>query len=135
MGMPIFFKSNAWFRSTNKKMMDVMANHGSKIRRYMEKYGQDNVEEFIDVVHSIENLLDPSVLFHSPQLDANKEKFEQMAIQENSNEEDDGRSQTLRSFMNSEKRRQAKDQLELFLKMKMKIHLSSLMKNGKGLET
>src|SRR5690606_35607870 len=36
-----FFKNNAWFSSTNGKMIDVMANHGMKIRRYMERFGQD----------------------------------------------------------------------------------------------
>ena len=46
-------------------MMDVMANHGTKIRRYMEKFGQDKVEAFIDSVLSLENLLDTNVLFAS----------------------------------------------------------------------
>ena len=53
-----FFKNNAWFSNTNRKMMDVMANHGTKIRRYMERYGADTVETFIDKVLSLENLLD-----------------------------------------------------------------------------
>ena len=52
-----FFKNNAWFASTNRKMMDVMANHGTKIRRYMEKYGVERVENFIDTVLSFENLI------------------------------------------------------------------------------
>ncbi len=50
-----FFKNNAWFSNTNRKMMDVMANHGTKIRRYMERYGTDAVETFIDKVLSLEN--------------------------------------------------------------------------------
>ena len=53
-----FFKNNCWFKPTDKNMMDVMANHGSKIRRYMEKYGTTKVEKFIDMVLSLENLLD-----------------------------------------------------------------------------
>ena len=53
-----FFKNNAWFSNTNRKMMDVMANHGAKIRRYMDRYGQDAVESFIDKVLSLENLID-----------------------------------------------------------------------------
>ena len=38
-----FFKNNYWFSGTNRKMMDVMANNGTKIRRYMNRYGQDRV--------------------------------------------------------------------------------------------
>jgi stage V sporulation protein R len=49
-----FFKNNLWFASTDRSMMDVMANHGTKIRRYMEKYGQDTVEAFVDRVLSLE---------------------------------------------------------------------------------
>ena len=29
-------------------MMDEMANHGNRIRRYMERFGEDEVEDFID---------------------------------------------------------------------------------------
>ncbi|MBS1251859.1 MAG: hypothetical protein MAG451_00893 [Anaerolineales bacterium] len=54
-----FFKNNLWFAHTNRKMMDEMANHGTRIRRYMDKYGADDVEDFIDVCLSIENLIDP----------------------------------------------------------------------------
>ncbi|MBM4386299.1 MAG: SpoVR family protein [Deltaproteobacteria bacterium] len=57
-----FFKNNAWFEPSNRKMMDELANHGARIRRYMEQYGIDRVENFIDACLSIENLID----FHSP---------------------------------------------------------------------
>lgn len=53
-----FFKNNIWFQPTNRKMMDQMANHGVKIRRFMEKYGHNKVEAFIDVCLSLENLID-----------------------------------------------------------------------------
>ncbi len=43
-----FFKNNYWFSKTNRKMMDEMANHGTRIRRYMDEVGVDEVEEFID---------------------------------------------------------------------------------------
>lgn len=96
-----FFKNNAWFASTDKKMMDVMANHGTKIRRYMERYGQDTVEIFIDKVLSLENLLDVNVLFETPEINSNKARFEQMQIDEKDMEFNDERSQSLRSFMRS----------------------------------
>ena len=53
-----FFKNNLWFSKTSRKMMDVMANHGSRIRRYMDRYGVEPVEDFIDRVISIDNLID-----------------------------------------------------------------------------
>ena len=39
-------------------MMDETANHGSRIRSYMERYGEDTVEGFIDSCLSLENLID-----------------------------------------------------------------------------
>lgn len=56
-----FFKNNQWFSATSRKMMDGMANHGTIIRRYAEKYGYELVENFLDVCLSIDELID----FHS----------------------------------------------------------------------
>ncbi|MEI6092475.1 MAG: SpoVR family protein [bacterium] len=53
-----FFKCNMYFSGTNRKMMDEMANHSTKIRNYMDKHGIGVVEDFIDVCLSIENLID-----------------------------------------------------------------------------
>ena len=53
-----FFKNNAYFAHTNRKMMDEMANHGVRIRRYAEKHGEDEVETFIDRCMSIDDLID-----------------------------------------------------------------------------
>jgi len=58
-----FFKNNAYFTNTNRKMVDEMANHGGRVQRYAAKYGLDAVENFIDVCYAIENLIDPTVLF------------------------------------------------------------------------
>ena len=57
-----FFKNNYWFSQTNRKMMDEMANHGNRIRRYMDRFGVEEVEKFIDACLSIEDLID----IHSP---------------------------------------------------------------------
>ncbi len=57
-----FFKNNYWFSQTNRKMMDEMANHGNRIRRYMDRFGVEEVETFIDACLSIEDLID----IHSP---------------------------------------------------------------------
>jgi stage V sporulation protein R len=53
-----FFKNNQWFSHTNRKMMDEVANHGTRIRRYYEKYGRERVEDFIDCCLSLEQLID-----------------------------------------------------------------------------
>jgi stage V sporulation protein R len=53
-----FFKNNAYFAHTSRKMMDEMANHGMRIRRYVEKYGEDEVEAFMDRCMSIDDLID-----------------------------------------------------------------------------
>lgn len=58
-----FFKNNFWFSKTNRKMIDEMANHGSKIASYMEKYGIEEVEGFIDTCLSIDNLIDANKPF------------------------------------------------------------------------
>jgi stage V sporulation protein R len=58
-----FFKNNYWFSKTNRKMLDTMANHAVKIRNFMDDYGQDVVENFIDCCLSIENLIDPHLPF------------------------------------------------------------------------
>jgi stage V sporulation protein R len=53
-----FFKNNGYFAHTNRKMMDEMANHKTKVKKYIDRYGLENVEGFIDVVLSLENLID-----------------------------------------------------------------------------
>ncbi len=58
-----FFKNNTWFQHTNRRMMDEMANHATRIRRYIDRYGFDEVESFLDVCLSIEDLIDPHSMF------------------------------------------------------------------------
>jgi stage V sporulation protein R len=57
-----FFKNNQWFAHTSRKMMDEMANHGTRVRRMMDAVGVEAVENFIDVCLSVEDLID----VHSP---------------------------------------------------------------------
>ena len=79
-----FFKNNFCFRSTdldtggrttdpvkraknydpNRRWIDKMANHGSRIRRHVARQGINKVEEFIDNCLSLENLIDPHSPFH-----------------------------------------------------------------------
>lgn len=53
-----FFKNNAWFAHTNRKMLDQMANHAARVNRYIDRYGYETVEKFIDACLSIEDLID-----------------------------------------------------------------------------
>jgi stage V sporulation protein R len=59
-----FFKNNAWFARTNRRMLDEMANHAARVNRYCDRYGADNVELFIDACLSLEDLIDP----HAPHI-------------------------------------------------------------------
>ena len=58
-----FFKNNIWFSKSNRKMMDSMANHATKIRKYIDKHGLDEVEGFIDICLSIDDLIDHHSVF------------------------------------------------------------------------
>jgi stage V sporulation protein R len=55
-----FFKHNFMFAHSNRKMLDEMANHSNRIRRYMERFGVDAVEQLLDRCLSIDNLIDYS---------------------------------------------------------------------------
>jgi len=78
-----FFKNNYWFSKTNRKMLDQMANHSTRVRRYMDKYGVDRVEDFIDSCLSIENLIDPYLPFQ-----AEKKKEENHSTDSNGQEDE-----------------------------------------------
>jgi stage V sporulation protein R len=58
-----FFKNNKWFSQTHRKMMDEMGNHAVRIRRYIDVFGVDVVEDFVDKCLSIENLVDAYSVF------------------------------------------------------------------------
>src|SRR5690606_25194197 len=85
-----FFKNNAWFSKTNRKMLDKMANHAVRIREFMDRYGQDRVEEFIDHCLAIENLIDPYLPFHPEKRSEEGEKKEN---------DSSGKIRTDRSYM------------------------------------
>ncbi len=61
-----FFKNNIWFSKTNRKMMDDMANHATRIRRYIDRHGYEVVEKFIDSCLSLENLIDRHNVLNGP---------------------------------------------------------------------
>jgi stage V sporulation protein R len=54
-----FFKNNYYFSKTNRKMIDGMANHATRVRRHIERLGLEKIETFIDSCLCLENLIDP----------------------------------------------------------------------------
>jgi len=71
-----FFKNNLFFEHTSRKMMDQMANHKTRIKKYIDKYGLEVVEDFIDVCLSIENLIDT----HGPYIQRSRKEIEGWGI-------------------------------------------------------
>jgi stage V sporulation protein R len=53
-----FFKNNLWFSKTNRRMIDQMANHATRVRHHIDRHGVEIVEDFIDACLSLENLID-----------------------------------------------------------------------------
>src|SRR4029078_12742611 len=54
-----FFKNNYFFSKTNRRMIDGMANHATRVRRHIERLGIEKGERFIDWCLCPENLIDP----------------------------------------------------------------------------
>lgn len=74
-----FFKNNFAFAHTNRKMMDEMANHATRVRRWIDRIGIEKVEDFIDRCLSLENLIDyhaPYIKRGAPQLPAGESEQE-----------------------------------------------------------
>lgn len=98
-----FFKNNIWFSNTDRDMVNVMANNASKIKRYMDKYGQDKVEDFIDTVLSLDNLICPREMFENLEIKRHrKDTLEDIEKQIKDDNRDDFFSPSLKSFMKKE---------------------------------
>jgi len=89
-----FFKNNSWFAPTNRRMLDQMANHATKVRKLMDRHGSAEVERFIDRVLSLDNLIDP-YLPHIQRMRAVSEEELEAAEQDGSV----GKLRTERSYM------------------------------------
>jgi stage V sporulation protein R len=64
-----FFKNNLWFSKTNRRMVDAMANHATRVRHHIDRHGVEVVEDFIDACLSLENLID----YHAPFVERRRE--------------------------------------------------------------
>jgi stage V sporulation protein R len=73
-----FFKHNAYFSHTNRRMVDDAAMHARRMAEYEFTYGRKVVEEFLDAVLSIEEHIDPNFLIKKPHREVgNKEEKRQ----------------------------------------------------------
>jgi len=62
-----FFQNNVWFSRTDRKMMNTMANHATRVERHINRHGFETVERFLDACLSIEHLIDPYSVFSPPE--------------------------------------------------------------------
>src|SRR6185437_10073724 len=69
-----FFKNNYFFSKTNRRMIDGMANHATRVRRHMERLGIEKVETYIDACLCLENLIDPMSPFITRKAPPEREK-------------------------------------------------------------
>lgn len=68
-----FFKHNAYFSRTNRRMVDTASAHANRIYDYEFQYGRKVVEDFLDAVLSVEEHIDPD-LFIKRETEAPEEK-------------------------------------------------------------
>lgn len=87
-----FFHHNRWFSKTNRDMIKVMEQHAQHIERYMEKYGVERVESFIDKVLSVQYNIDPHAPFIKRRWGATsqKKKPKRPVLEDEAQGEDEG---------------------------------------------
>ncbi|GER88548.1 stage V sporulation protein R [Dictyobacter vulcani] len=57
-----FFKNNAYFQHTSRRMIDKASVHAERIAKYEFDHGKDEVEHFLDAVLSIQEHIDYNLL-------------------------------------------------------------------------
>src|SRR3954471_5076931 len=55
-----FFKHNAYFSRTNRRMVETVSAHAGRMSEYEFRYGRKAVERLLDAVLSIEEHIDPN---------------------------------------------------------------------------
>jgi stage V sporulation protein R len=55
-----FFKHNAYFSRTNRRMVETVSAHSGRMAGYEFKYGRKTVERLLDAILSIEEHIDPN---------------------------------------------------------------------------
>src|SRR3954463_103954 len=119
-----FFKNNAYFGHTTRKMMDEIANHAARIRGYTERFGEDEVEAFVDKCMSIDDLID----IHSVAIRRRDDHSKYDFTPKDGEEDEDGRPHRFKSkgymdeFVNPRDRLQAAEEERRKLKDQRVTH-------------
>jgi stage V sporulation protein R len=74
-----FFKNNAYFSHTNRRMVDDAAMHARRMAEYEFTYGRKVVEEFLDAVLSIEEHIDPNFLIKKTHREDGKKEEQKLS--------------------------------------------------------
>ncbi len=59
-----FFKNNAYFQHTSRRMIDKASIHAERIAKYEFDHGKEEVEHFLDAALSIQEHVDYNLLLH-----------------------------------------------------------------------
>src|SRR2546427_10922163 len=78
-----FFKNNAYYQQTSKRMIDKVSIHAERIAKYEFEHGKAEVERFLDAVLSIQEHVDYNLLL------AGDEPKKEQKIKEVTGEYDD----------------------------------------------
>jgi stage V sporulation protein R len=68
-----FFKNNAYFSKTNRRMVESVSTHAERMAEYEFRYGRKTVEKFLDAVLSIEEHIDPNFFIRRERADDARE--------------------------------------------------------------
>jgi stage V sporulation protein R len=60
-----FFKNNAYFQHTSRRMIDKVSIHAERIAKYEFDYGREEVERFLDAALAIQEHVDYNLLLRS----------------------------------------------------------------------
>lgn len=69
-----FFKNNAYFQHTSRRMIDKVSIHAERIAKYEYDHGKDEVERYLDAVLSIQEHVDYNLLLRGEDLDKKDDK-------------------------------------------------------------
>src|SRR5437667_4294325 len=69
-----FFKNNAYFQHTSRRMIDKVSIHAERIARYEFDHGNAEVERFLDAVLSIQEHVDYNLFIRDDEPDNKDEK-------------------------------------------------------------
>jgi stage V sporulation protein R len=69
-----FFKNNAYFQHTSRRMIDKASIHAERIAKYEFDHGKEEVEHFLDAALSIQEHVDYNLLLHGDDPNKKDEK-------------------------------------------------------------